>query len=114
MHSPHGEELAHFLPPRAHHLLVLADAQLLAVDDTRALGPRLVLIVGVFLQVDLAQTSLLLVVRLLLLVRHGLPARAWVKQENYKFTKIIIIKYIHTKILSALLLNKVYSIYAVY
>lgn len=75
-HLPHGEELPHLLSPRPHHLLVLADAQLLAVDDAGALGPGLVLVVGVLLQVDLAEARLLLIVRLFLLVRHGLPARA--------------------------------------
>lgn len=73
---PHSEELPHLLPPRPHHLLVLADAQLLAVDDAGALGPGLVLVVGILLQVDLAEPCLLFIIRLFLLVRHGLPARS--------------------------------------
>lgn len=73
-HSPH-KELPHLLTPRAHQLLVLPDAQLLAVDDAGPLGPRLVLVVGIFLQVDLAEAGLLLIVRLLLLIGHGFPAR---------------------------------------
>lgn len=75
MHLPHSEELPHLLSPRPHHLLVLADAQLLAVDDAGALGPGLVLVVGVLLQVNLAEARLLLIERLFLLVCHGLPAR---------------------------------------
>lgn len=73
---PHSEELPHLLPPRPHHLLVLAYTQLLAVDDAGALGPGLVLVVGILLQVDLAEPCLLLIKWLFLLVRHGLPARS--------------------------------------
>lgn len=51
-----------------------ADAQLLAVHQAGAFGPRLVLVVGVFLQMLLAEASLLLVVRLLLQISHGFPA----------------------------------------
>lgn len=77
-YSPH-KELPHLLTSWPHHLLVLSNAQLLAVDDAGSLGPWLVLVVGIFLQMDLAQAGLLLVVRLLLLVGHGFPARAWSK-----------------------------------
>lgn len=63
---PDVEVLPHLLAPVAHDGLVLADAQLLAVHQARALGPRLVLVVWVLLQVLLAQPGLLLVVWLLL------------------------------------------------
>lgn len=76
MHLPHGKELPHLLPPRPHHLLVLADTQLLAVDNAGALGPGLVFVVGILLQMDLAEPCLLFIIRLFLLVRHGLPARS--------------------------------------
>lgn len=75
-HSPHTEVLSHFLPAGPHDGLVLADAQLLAVHQAGAFGPWLVLVVGVFFQVLLAEPSLLLVVRLLLQVGHGFPAWA--------------------------------------
>lgn len=71
---PHVEVLPHLLPPVAHDGLVLADAQLLAVHQAGALGPGLVLVVGVLLQVLLAEAGLLLVVWLLLEVRHSFPA----------------------------------------
>lgn len=63
---PDAEVLPHLLPPVAHDRLVLADAQLLAVHQARALRPRLVFVVWVLLQVLLAQAGLLLVVGLLL------------------------------------------------
>lgn len=72
--SPHTEVLSHFLPAGPHDGLVLADAQLLAVHQAGAFGPRLVLVVGVFFQVLLAEPSLLLIVGLLLQVGHGFPA----------------------------------------
>ena len=69
--APH---LAHLLAPLLHQRLVLGDAQLLAVDDAGAFGSRPVAVVGVLLHVQLGQTRLLLVVRLLLRVRLGFPA----------------------------------------
>lgn len=75
---PH-KELSHLLTSRTHQLLVLSDSQLLAVDDAGSLRPRFVLVVGIFFQMYLAQAGLLLVVRLLLLVGHGFPARTCTK-----------------------------------
>ena len=72
--SPHTEVLSHFLSAGPHDGFVLADAQLLSVHQAGAFGPRLVLVVRVFLQVLLAEASLLLVVGLLLQVGHGFPA----------------------------------------
>lgn len=63
---PDIEVLPHLLPPVPHDRLVLADAQLLAVHEAGALGPRLVFVVGVLLQVLLAETGLLLVIWLFL------------------------------------------------
>lgn len=71
---PHTEVLSHFLSTGPHDGLVLSDAKLLAVHQAGAFGPRLVLVVGVFLQMLLAEASLLLVVGLLLQVGHGFPA----------------------------------------
>ena len=69
-------ELPHLVPSLAHEALVLRDAQLLAVDDAGALGPRAVAVVGVLLHVHLGEARLLLVEHLLLRVGHGLPAGA--------------------------------------
>jgi hypothetical protein len=73
--SRDGVALASTLAPCPHQGLVLAHSQPPALHDTGTLRPWLVLIVRVFLQVLPAQTGLLLVVRLFLLVGHGLPAR---------------------------------------
>lgn len=96
VHLPHSEELPHLLPSRAHHLLVLADAELLPVDDAGPLGPGLVLVVGVLLQVDLTETGLLLIERLLLLVGHRLPARACNTADTQISVKHTLSTYIFT------------------
>lgn len=61
------------LPAAFHHGLVLAHPQPAALHDAGPLGPGLVLVVGVALQVLPAESGLLLVVRLLLLVGHAFP-----------------------------------------
>lgn len=66
-------QVAHLLPSTLHELFVLADAQLLSVHDACPLGPRSVTVIGMLLHVHLRETGLLLVVRLLLRVGHGLP-----------------------------------------
>lgn len=71
---PYTEVLSHFLSTGPHDGLVLADAQLLAIHQAGAFGPRLVLVVWVFFQMLFAEASLLLVVGLLLQVGHGFPA----------------------------------------
>lgn len=81
-HIPYGEELSHLLPAIPHQLLVFANAQLLAVHNACALGSGLVLVVGIFLQMHLTEPRLLLVIRLLLLVGHGLPARSCMRQTD--------------------------------
>lgn len=63
---PNIEVLPHLLPPVPHDRLVFADAQLLAVHEAGALGPGLIFVVGVLLQVLLAETGLLLVIWLFL------------------------------------------------
>ena len=60
-----------------HHGLVLAHTESPPLHDAGAFGAGLVLVVRVPLQVLPAQTGLLLIVRLLLLVGHGLPPGAW-------------------------------------
>lgn len=59
-----------------HHGLVLAHPQPPSLNDAGPLGSGFVLVVGVALQMLPAQPRLLFVVRLLLLVGHGLPPGA--------------------------------------
>lgn len=63
---PNIEVLPHFLPPVSHDGLVFANAQLLAIHEAGALRPGFVFVVGVLLQVLLAETGLLLVIWLFL------------------------------------------------
>lgn len=66
MSIPDIEVLSHFLPPVPHDCLVFTNAQLFAIHKAGALRPGLVFVVGVLLQVLLAETGLLLVIRLFL------------------------------------------------
>lgn len=75
--SPGWVRGALLLPAALHHGFVLAHTQSPAFHNACALRPGFVLVVGVALQVLPAQPGLLLIVRLLLLVRHGLPAWAY-------------------------------------
>lgn len=75
-------QLPHLVASLSHQGLVLGDAHLLAVYDASALGPRSVAVVRVLLHVQLGESTLLLVVRLLLRVWHGLPARSCRKQTR--------------------------------
>lgn len=80
-HLPDSKELPHLLSPWAHHLLVLSNAEFFSVDDAGPLGPRLVFVVWVLLEVELTQTGLFLVVWLLVLVWHRLPPWTYATQE---------------------------------
>lgn len=64
------------LPAALHHGFVLAHPQPAALHDAGPLGPGLVLVVGVALQMLPAEPCLLLVVWLLLLVGHAFPPGA--------------------------------------
>lgn len=63
---PNIEVLSHFLPPVPHDCLVFTNAQLFAIHEAGALWPGLVFVVGVLLQVLLAETGLLFIIWLFL------------------------------------------------
>lgn len=66
-----------FLPAALHHGLVLAHPQPPSLHYAGPFGSGFVFVIGVALQMLPAQPRLLFVVRLLLLVRHGFPPRAY-------------------------------------
>lgn len=49
LHLPHSEELPHLLPPWAHQLLVLSDAEFFSIDNAGPLRPGFILVIWVLL-----------------------------------------------------------------
>lgn len=74
-----------FLPAALHHGLVLAHPQPPSLHYAGPFGSGFVFVIGVALQMLPAQPRLLFVVRLLLLVRHGLPP--WAYRQRRTNTK---------------------------
>ena len=75
-------QLAHFVATLTHQHFILRNTHLLSVHDAGAFRTRPISIVRVLLHVQLRQSRLLLVVRLLVRIRHRFPACACVEQKN--------------------------------